>query len=157
MKRGRAVRGALAVAVALVLTGCGIPSDPDHTLDRIRERGEVIVGVSASPPILVVDGGAASGPEADVVTGWADAEGVRVRWVEGGQEALIAQLEHGDIDLLAAGLTDKTPWSDRVGLTRPWIEERDAYGTKVRRVLGVPLGENALLASIEAHIDGRRT
>ena len=51
----------LIVALALALTGCGLPRDPDGTLERARARGELVVGVSPSPPTLVVEDGAASG------------------------------------------------------------------------------------------------
>lgn len=64
-------------------------------------------------------------------------------------------LEHGKVDLLIGGSSDKTPWESKVGLTRPYARDKDAYGDTVRRVIAVPLGENALLTALETHLHAR--
>lgn len=135
------------------LTACGIPKDPDGTLAAARERGELVVGASHSEPVLVVDGDTVSGPEADLIEAFAAGESMTVRWVPGGEEKLVRMLEHGDIDVMVGGLTDRSPWSDKVGLTRPWSEDVDEYGQPVKRVVGVPLGENALISALERFFD----
>lgn len=145
----------LVIAALTLLTGCGIPHDPDDTLNRVRERGEVVVGASHSEPVLVVDGDEVSGPEADLIEEWAAGEGVEVRWEPGGEEKLVRMLEHGDLDLMVGGLTAKSPWSSKVGLTREWSEDVDEYGEPVKRVVATALGENATIASLERFFDGR--
>lgn len=145
-----------AVSVALALSGCGIPRDPDGTLDRARQRGQLVVGASHSEPVLVVDGDEVSGPEAELVTEFADAHGMSVRWVPGGEEKLVGMMEHGQIDLIVGGLTAQSPWSKKVGLTRPWTEGVDDCGEPIERVIAVPLGENALLSELERFFDERR-
>ena len=145
----------LLLAALLALTGCGIPRDPDGTFDAARERGELIVGASHTPPVLLVDGDAVSGPEAELIEEFAAAHEMSVTWVPGGEEKLVRMLEHGDIDLMVGGLTAKSPWSSKVGLTRPWMTDTDEYGEPLDRVVGAPLGENALIAALERYFDER--
>lgn len=144
-----------AVLLVVVLAGCAIPQDPDATLERAHQRGDLRVGVVASPPLAVVDGASVTGPEADLVTGFAGSRGLRVRWLPGGQEELVKDLQHGNVDVLIGGFTAKTPWEKDVGLTRAYAEEEDAYGETVKRVVAVPLGENALVAALERYFDDR--
>lgn len=146
----------LAVAVALALTGCGVPRDPDGTLERARQRGHLIVGASHSEPVLMVDGDDVSGPEAELIEQFAESQGLSVRWVPGGEEKLVGMIEHGDVDLVVGGLTAKSPWSKKVGLTRPWTEDVDDYGKPIKRVVAAPLGENALISEVERFFDARR-
>ena len=40
----------LGAVIAATLAGCGIPRDPGHSLDRVRERGTLRVGVSPAAP-----------------------------------------------------------------------------------------------------------
>lgn len=143
----------LLAVVVIGLTGCGIPKDPDGTLEAARQRGELIVGASHTDPVLIVDGEAVSGPEAELIEAFAAGESMTVRWVPGGEEKLVRMLEHGDIDVMVGGLTDTSPWSDKVGLTRSWAEDVDEYGDPIKRVVAVPLGENALIAALERFFD----
>ena len=140
-----------------VLSGCGIPRDPDGTLERIESTGVIRVGIVLAPPHTELRGGAWGGPEIDLVRGFADDLGARVAWVQGSEEQTVDRLEHGEVDLMVGGVTTRTGWSSEVGLSRPYAEERDPYGRTTRRVLAVPLGENALLDRLERHLDaGRR-
>ena len=143
------------LAAALALTGCGIPKDPDGTLDAAVERGILTVGASHSKPVLVVDGDEVSGPEAELIEAFAAAHAMTVEWVPGGEEKLVRMLEHGDVDLVVGGLTDKSPWESKMGLTRPWAEDTDEYGEPIKRVVGAPLGENALISALERFFDER--
>lgn len=152
----RIVRLVVGVVLVLVaLSGCGIPQDPDATLDRALQRGDLRVGVVASPPLAVVDGSSVTGPEADLIAGFAESRGLRVRWLPGGQEELVKDLEHGNVDVLIGGFTKKTPWEKYAGVTRAYAEDEDAYGETVERVVAVPLGENALVAALERYFDDR--
>jgi hypothetical protein len=57
----------------------------------------------------------------------------------------MTELEAYRLDLVAAGLTDDDPWSERTGFSKPWKIEPD--GT--RRVLATAPGENALLVALD--------
>lgn len=133
-----------------ILVGCGlsIPSDPDHTLQRVR--GAVLrVGASPSEPWIVW--GAQREPtglEAELVRGFAESLGARVEWIRGGEEALIGRLERGELDLVVGGLTAETPWVEKAAVTKPYLSEETPEG-KREHVMAAPLGENAFLVELE--------
>ncbi len=143
----RTFTAAIAVG-AVLLAGCTtIPRDPDGTLDRVRATGVLRAGASPGGDLVEVDGDAVSGAEVDLVEGFAASVPARVEWRAGGEEELVAALERGELDIIAGGLTDQSPWADRVALTRPY-----AAG----HVLAVPMGENATLFALESWLDARR-
>jgi hypothetical protein len=135
-----------ALLFFLVMLGCDLPRDPLRTLERAR-GGELRVGVSEDPPLLVRRGEEAAGEEADLIRGFASRIGARVRWVWGAEEKHLAMLEHHQLHLVAGGLTRSTPWMKKVAVTRPYREER---------VLAAPPGENAFLLELERYLAEQR-
>lgn len=150
-------RGAWApLAVAMVvmsMTACGvsIPTDPDGTLQRVESSGELRVGATPAGDALTVDGNHVSGPLADLVEGFAHAHGARVEWTVASEETLVDELEDGSLDLAAGGMTDATPWVDRVSVTRGFTGVDGSDGKPL--VVILPLGENALQFAIEKYFD----
>jgi ABC-type amino acid transport substrate-binding protein len=147
---------ALTAVMLLSTTGCGLtmPTDPDGTLDSVR--GEVLhVGISANGGLTVVDDeGDHTGSEVEAVEGFAEHLDARIDWTVGSEEALVRALERGDLDLVAAGLTDATPWAEHAGMTRPYTEVDGADGTTHKLVMLVPMGENAFLTELETFLAG---
>ena len=133
------------------LAGCGatIPSDPDGTLDRVR-GGELRAGASASGQLVTVEGGEVGGALAELVEEFAETLDARVAWTTGSEEELVDGLESGDLDLAIGGMTERTPWTDRVAATR-------AYGSVPAAdapvVVLLPMGENAWQAELESFLD----
>src|SRR5690606_33083241 len=62
-----------------VFAACGLPRDPEGTLERAR-GGVLRVGGVDAPPHLVREGAAASGPEAELVYAFARSLGAEVEW-----------------------------------------------------------------------------
>ena len=148
--------GAAAVVVALLMSACGltVPTDPDGTLDRVRQDGVLRVGVSPRPGWVEVSGGAdPSGHEPQLVEDFAGALDAEVEWTVAGEEELVALLEEGDLDLAVGGFTDANAWMDKVGLTRPYAEVQ-ARGSTEAHVMMVPMGENAFQSELERWLDG---
>lgn len=149
------LRALVALALAVVFASSGgcsleVPSDPDGTTDRVS--GEVLrVGGSLAEGLVDEDDGEVSGSEAELVEGFAETLDAQVEWRIGGEEALVGALEHGDLDLVVGGLTDQTPWVDKVGLTRGYTGIEGAEGRSL--VWLVPMGENAFLSRIEHFLD----
>ena len=139
----------------LALSSCGIPRDPEDTLGRVQAGGRLLVGATEAPPDLVRDGDGAAGPEADLVLAFARRLDATVEWRWGSADEHLRALEEFRLHVVAAGLEEASPWSSRVGFTRPWRIEKDQ-----RRVLAVPPGENRMLlelnAVIVAEAEGRR-
>lgn len=148
----RVLSSLLALTVSAALAGCGIsvPADPDGTLQSVA-GGELRVGVSPDEGLADISGDTPSGPLIDLVDTFADSLAAEVDWTTGSEETLVVMLEEGDLDLVVGGLTDQTPWIDRVGVTRGYsgIEGADDRAM----VMFVPLGENAFLTKLEAFLD----
>lgn len=143
----------LVVLVALGVTGCGthFPADPDGTLDRVS-GGVLRVGVSPHEPFTTVSSADPSGSEVALVEAYAESIAAQVVWRTGGEEQLVTQLQHGRLDVVIGGLTDKTPWRDQAGLTRPYTESVDEFGQTRQHVMAAPRGENAFLLSLDTFL-----
>lgn len=140
------------LVIAFFAVACSLPHDPDGTLDRVRADHVLRVGASPSDGRVSIGDGRAEGPEPDLAEAFADSIGAEVEWHPGGEEELVGDLEAGRVDLLIGGLTDKSPWLDKVALTRPY-DERSVDGETHKLVMAVPLGENALLVALEKFLD----
>jgi DNA-binding transcriptional LysR family regulator len=151
MNRWRRAWSVPLLVIALCVSGCGltIPSDPQGTLERVR-HGELRAGASASGSLVTVDGTEVGGPLAELVEGFADSVDARVTWTVGSEEDLVDELENGDLDLAIGGMTEATPWSDRVAVTRAYDSIPGAHGPVV---ILLPLGENAMQAALETYLD----
>jgi polar amino acid transport system substrate-binding protein len=123
---------AAILLVSLLATGCGIPRDPEHTLERAR-GATLRVGVAEAGPWARRSGGRGpagepSGVEPALVRGFAASIDAGVEWHPGGETELLAALERFELDLVIGGLTTASPWKSRVGLTRGYYIERLEVG-----------------------------
>lgn len=150
----RAPTAVVAVLVAFALTSCGIsiPTDPNGTLDRVT-GGELRVGLSPNDDLVQVDDGSYTGLEPGLVKEFADSIDASIDWTVGSEEALVRGLENGSLDLVIAGITDKSPWVDRAAATRPYYEVPDGHGGTHKLIMLVPMGENAFLSTLERFLD----
>jgi len=139
---------------ASLLTGCvqSIPVDPDGTLDEVR-GGTLHVGLTPNAGFVEKNGDNFQGRDIDIVQGFADQLGAKVQWKMAGEEQLVEDLELGKLDLVAGGISSDTPWSDQVGITRPYATFQDPEGQQAKAVLLVPPGENAFLYELESYLD----
>ena len=128
--------------------GCGLPWDPEATLENVR--GQTLrVGVSHNPPWTdLLSGEEPSGVEADMVRQIAQTLDAKIEWRPGGEMELLKDLEEFEIDLVIGGLTDDTPWKDRIGMTRPHTETKEAS-----HVLATPPGENGWIVFLDREIE----
>lgn len=144
----------LSIALSTV-TGCGIsiPTDPDGSLARIHD-GILRVGVSHSEPwVYLHDEAKPTGTEVELVKEFADSLNSQVQWTPGGEASLMESMNNGELDMVVAGLTDKTPWAENAGITRPYTESVNSRGEAEKHVMAVPMGENALLSRLENFLD----
>lgn len=150
------MRSALFCFFCIVLSGCGIPRDMEGTLDRAR-GGELRVGVSPNPPWVVIeDGKPSGGVETELVKQFADKIDSQVVFTTGTEGQLFAMLAENQLDVVLAGLTDDTPWTE-IGLTRWYVQAYDPIEDKERNhVWAVAAGENRLLLEIDRFLQVNR-
>ena len=144
----------VAVGALLALGGCSLsmPTDPNGTLDRVS-GSELRVGATPNGELVTIDGdGTPTGTEVAVVEDFAESIDAEITWTVSSEEALVRGLEDGRLDLVIGGLTDETPWMERAGTTRPYVEVTSANGTSHRLVMLVPTGENAFLSELETFL-----
>jgi DNA-binding transcriptional LysR family regulator len=134
----------------LFASACGIPRDPDGTLDRVT-GGTLRVGASPHDGLVIVDDGVVSGSLATLIEGFATDRDAEIDWTVDSEEGLVDRLERGSLDLAIGGMTDATPWADRVGVTRGYPDLPGSAGSNV--VVLLPMGENALQAALETYLD----
>jgi polar amino acid transport system substrate-binding protein len=106
-----------------MVAGCGIPRDPEGTLERVR-GGTLRAGITASPPWTTLEGGRPGGVEVELVERFAAELGSRVEWVDGSEADLIGLLEVRELDLVVGGLTADTPWQTKAAITRSYATTR---------------------------------
>jgi polar amino acid transport system substrate-binding protein len=118
----------LALIAVTAATGCQYPRDPDGTLNRV-EGGVMRVGVTEADPWVVMDGDEPSGgAEVELALRFARDVGARIEWVQGSEEELVNATKEGQVDLILAGLTNKSRWKKDVAITRPYVETRTVVG-----------------------------
>jgi polar amino acid transport system substrate-binding protein len=143
--------------VLLLAAGCGlpIPADPEKTLERVT-GSTLRVGVSPNPPWTDISAaGEPSGTEVDLVREFAGTLRAQIEWVVGGEQALIAALERGELELVIGGLTSDTPWTEKAAITKPYAETHDSEGKRKKLVMAAPMGENEFLLALEKFLLGK--
>jgi polar amino acid transport system substrate-binding protein len=119
---------------AVAVAACQYPRDPDGTLNRV-EGGVMRVGVTEADPWVLLEGDRpVGGAEVELARRFARDVGARIEWVQGSEEELVDAAKEGQVDLIAAGLTNKSRWKKDVAFTRPYVE--------TRTVVGVPADES---------------
>jgi ABC-type amino acid transport substrate-binding protein len=143
------------MALLVTVTGCGlqVPADPSGTLDAVR-GGTLRAGVSPNGGYVDVGTSPPTGSDVRAIEDFAESLDAEVAWTVGSEEALVRGLESGELDLVAGGITDQTPWIEQAGVTRPYREVRDGDTTR-KLVMLVPLGENAFLTALETFLTRR--
>jgi polar amino acid transport system substrate-binding protein len=118
----------MIAALSALASACGdVPRDPEGTL-RSVQGGRLRVGLVEHPPWVVRAGGEPRGAEVELVRRFAAELGATPEWNWGGEQQQMEALEHFQLDLVVGGVTKSTPWSDYVGLTSTYFEEKILVG-----------------------------
>ncbi|AXE37714.1 transporter substrate-binding domain-containing protein [Acidipropionibacterium virtanenii] len=152
--RIRRPTGLLMALLLCLVAGCSAswPRDTSGSLDAAT-GGTLRVGVSVNPPwVTRAPNGGVSGSEARLVRGYARTIDADIRWRVGSESVLAEEIRDGELDVVIGGLTSKSPWTDKMALTRPYRTVTAPDGSSVKMVMGAPLGENALLVSLEKYL-----
>ena len=143
----------------LVALACGLPRDPESTLERVR-GGTLRVGFVVDTPWVTAVGQGAGGVEGALVAELARGLGARVSWTHGSETPLLTALHDGELDLVIAGLTSESPWAAKASFTRPYYVDTTTVNgelAEVPHVVAVPPGENAWQVHVERVIESRKS
>lgn len=133
----------------MLVAGCNLPRDPEDSLNRIRRTGVLRAGFTVHEPWVRLEGNSPAGPEADVVTAFAQSLGARVEWRNGSESQLFEALETFEIDVAIGGFDQANPWAPKLGTTRPYVEVDSK-----KHIVALPPGENRLLVAFERALRG---
>ncbi|MCW4386644.1 transporter substrate-binding domain-containing protein [Salinibacterium sp. SYSU T00001] len=132
-----------------------MPTDPNGTLDRVT-GGVLRVGVTPYEDRVVLhENGPPSGVEVELVKDFAETLDADVDWQSGSEGQHVRALEDHELDLIIGGISDRTPWSSKTGVTRPYAEITTEDGTQLKLVMLVQMGENAFLSELETFLTQR--
>ncbi|WP_227873023.1 transporter substrate-binding domain-containing protein [Brachybacterium ginsengisoli] len=110
----------------------------------------MFVGACENEPWTAIGAdGSVRGTEAGLIQKFAASIDATIRWEAAAMSDLVTMMKNNELDLVIGGLTDDTPWSDRISPTRPYQEAPDLDGSMKKMVIGVRPGENALQVSLE--------
>jgi hypothetical protein len=101
---------AFILGASLVLSGCGLPRDPESTVRLIRENGSIRVGMVAGVP---------PDPAAErELSSAAESLGAGISRRQASGEVLLGQLERGELDLVYGKFATNSPWMRNVHIGR---------------------------------------
>jgi hypothetical protein len=151
-KTARLAKRAALVLTVLLLGGCDtFPRDPSHSLEDIRARGTIRVGVQPNPPAQA----------AALLQRLERATGARAEVRAGNLEPMLQKLEDGDIDLVIAPFKKDTPWAMQSALSPP-IRSEGQGDAVIEWRAAMRSGENRWIILVEtnarkvAHTDTAR-
>lgn len=126
-KLGCAIFLTLAVIVSAACSphnlGTYVLTSPSPVLDRIQQRGELVVGTAAGmPPLnMTARNGTIIGLDADLAQYLADAMDVVLRLEPMAFQDLLPSLEAGKVDLVISGMTMTADRNRRVAFAGPYL------------------------------------
>jgi polar amino acid transport system substrate-binding protein len=133
----------LASILALIFfSGCaqmqqgssGTSASP--VLDRIQQRGELIVGTMGNmPPLnMTAKDGEIFGLEPDLARMMAEAMDVKIKFVTKPFNELLPALETGEVDMVLSGMTITPKRNLKVAFVGPYFVSGKAFLTKIKTI-----------------------
>ncbi len=139
----------LVMVLAFLLASCGLPRDPEGTLERV-DGSSMRVGITDSPPWTVLTNDEPAGVEPALIEEFARDLAAEIEWVEGSESEILEQMELGHLDLAIGGFTVDNPWAKRVSFIQPYFTLGED-----KHVMAVPHGENAWIVRLERFLRSR--
>ncbi len=128
---------ALAVLMGCAHTNGGstkVSASP--VLDRILQRGEIVMGTAGSmPPLnMTTKDGKVIGLEPDMAKAIANAMGVNLRIKTMLFSELLPSLENGEVDMIMSGMTITSRRNLKVAFVGPYLMSGKAFLTKIKTI-----------------------
>ena len=137
MKRAKVIF--VLFLMVTLLIGCAQKRGPfflssaSPVLDRILQRGELVVGTAGSmPPLnMTTEDGRIIGFEADLARNIANSMGVRLKFESISFSELLPALEAGTVDMVISGMTITSGRNLKVAFVGPYLVSGKAVLTKI--------------------------
>ncbi len=142
----------LVLLLALIfLTGCTqmqqttSSTSTSPVLDRIQQRGELVVGTMGNmPPLnMTAKDGEIFGFEPDLAGRLAAAMNVKVKFVTKPFNELLPALQNGEVDMVISGMTITPERNLKVAFVGPYFISGKAFLTKIKTVAYAKEAEDA--------------
>jgi ABC-type amino acid transport substrate-binding protein len=143
------VRPVIVGVLMFALTACGLPRDPDGTLERV-EGSSMRVGITDSPPWTTLAQDEPAGVEPALIEELASELDAEIEWIEGSESEILEDIEEGHLDVAIGGFTADNPWSKKVTFIQPYFTLGED-----QHVMAVPHGENAWIVRLERFLRSR--
>lgn len=126
MKTGKVLALLMALLMALVLTGCN--GEKDDLLAQIREKGEITVAMEGTwaPWTFHDEDDNLVGYDVEVAQKIAEKLGVKVNFVEGEWDGLLAGLDAGRYDIMVNGVSVDEERKEKYDFSLPYAANRTA-------------------------------
>jgi hypothetical protein len=134
------MRGASYLLIAMFVISCDVPRDPEGTLEKVR-GATLTVGVNGKNELT-------DERERQVIEHFASSLDAKISYHHGELHQLVAELENGEIDLIAGKLPGQTPFANKLGLSQP-VSTTVLDGKTIDTVFAVRQGENGFLFQLE--------
>ncbi|RQS44525.1 transporter substrate-binding domain-containing protein [Burkholderia sp. Bp8990] len=116
-----------SLLVALTLTAGSVAAHADSMLDRVKQRGELVVGTEMQfAPFDFLENGQQAGFNKDLFAAVGQIVGVKVRFVDLPWESVLPGLDAGKFDMVAGPLTVTKARMERYAFSLPIAEATDA-------------------------------
>jgi len=114
-------------------------------LDRIQQRGELIVGTMGNmPPLnMTAKDGEIFGLEPDLARMLADAMEVKIKFVTKPFNELLPALQTGEVDMILSGMTITPKRNLKVAFVGPYFISGKAFLTKIKTIAYADQAEDA--------------
>lgn len=144
--------GALALLLA---SGCGIPRDPEGTLQRVT-GGTMRVGIAEHEPWVLVDesGHPEGGVEVALVEEFAATLDADIEWVAASTAEIAAALHTRSLDLGIAGFASTSPFQKEATFTHPYLTTFTTIGIPPGRRTGSDLSGEEVVVEMGTELEG---
>ncbi|RQR46742.1 MULTISPECIES: transporter substrate-binding domain-containing protein [unclassified Burkholderia] len=116
-----------SLLVALTLAAGSVAAHADSMLDRVKQRGELVVGTEMQfAPFDFLENGQQAGFNKDLFAAVGQIVGVKVRFVDLPWESVLPGLDAGKFDMVAGPLTVTKARMERYAFSLPIAEATDA-------------------------------
>jgi polar amino acid transport system substrate-binding protein len=145
-----------AFILVCLAIGCEYPRDAGGTFRRVR-HDVIRAGVVRNHPWVDLNNDVPTGIEPQLLQRLAELLNAKINWTIGSETMLVEQLEARQLDVVIGGMTNDTPWSDRIGMSQWYVSAIDPIDKKKRKhVWAVMPGESRWLLEIDRFLENHR-